>query len=267
MKRAEMLDTAKTIVTKDRQADYGKPEDSFADICGLWSAYLERELTSADVANMMILLKVARAKTNPKHQDNWLDIAGYAACGCEIATAEKEPKYIWHYRPADSLPLIAPVCGSDESNMHISEIVTRVNCPACLKKIAEMAKAAMGFGPGTPSESQVQDLKRAVNGVLSDPDVPANKCGVKPLPSGKPPRSGYGAFCVHDGEKQVVYDVMDVIDAFSLYWTVQGGGKALKPSDIPSSCFVYTELKFKEPHVQMLCNIYRQLKGVSQCTS
>lgn len=86
MKRAEMLDAAKTIVTKDRQADHGKPEDSFADIRGLWSAYLDRELTSADVANMMILLKIARAKTNPKHQDNWVDMAGYASCGCEIAT-------------------------------------------------------------------------------------------------------------------------------------------------------------------------------------
>lgn len=92
MKRAEMLDAVKTIVTKDRQADHGKPEDSFADICNLWSAYLGHKLTSADVANMMILLKIARAKSNPGHQDNWVDMAGYAACGCEIATGGGKPE-------------------------------------------------------------------------------------------------------------------------------------------------------------------------------
>ena len=44
-----------------------------------------REITPVDVAQMMILLKVARAKGNQKHQDNWIDVAGYAACAGEIA--------------------------------------------------------------------------------------------------------------------------------------------------------------------------------------
>jgi len=34
---------------------------------------------------MMILLKLARMKGNPSYADNWVDIAGYAACGGEIA--------------------------------------------------------------------------------------------------------------------------------------------------------------------------------------
>ena len=38
-----------------------------------------------DVANMMVLLKIARAKENPKHMDNWVDMAGYATCAGEIA--------------------------------------------------------------------------------------------------------------------------------------------------------------------------------------
>ena len=37
-----------------------------------------------DVANMMILLKLARAKQNPDHLDNFVDIAGYAACNYDI---------------------------------------------------------------------------------------------------------------------------------------------------------------------------------------
>jgi hypothetical protein len=43
---------------------------------------------STDVAVMLALLKVARIKQNPNHTDNWIDIAGYAACGGEIATGD-----------------------------------------------------------------------------------------------------------------------------------------------------------------------------------
>ena len=32
----------------------------------------------------MELLKVARANENPSHADNYIDIAGYAACAGEI---------------------------------------------------------------------------------------------------------------------------------------------------------------------------------------
>ena len=38
---------------------------------------------SRDVAVMMILLKIARVASSKK-SDNWVDIAGYAACGGEI---------------------------------------------------------------------------------------------------------------------------------------------------------------------------------------
>jgi hypothetical protein len=42
------------------------------------------ELTPADVAAMMILMKVSRITTSPGKEDNWVDIAGYAACGAEV---------------------------------------------------------------------------------------------------------------------------------------------------------------------------------------
>lgn len=84
-KRAQILDTAKQYVTKDRNASHGEPEDTFGVIAGLWSAYLGAEVSPADVCNLMVLLKVARAKANPMHDDSWVDIAGYAACGAEVA--------------------------------------------------------------------------------------------------------------------------------------------------------------------------------------
>ena len=85
--RKTILDAAEKCVCRDRQDTHGRPEDSFGAIADLWTAYLDtgRDITPVDVAQMMILLKVGRAKENPKHQDNWVDMAGYAACAGEIA--------------------------------------------------------------------------------------------------------------------------------------------------------------------------------------
>lgn len=87
MKRAEVLDTAKAHVTKDRQNTYGKPEDHFAEVAAMWSVYLGIALEPHQVAAMMCLLKVCRSKTSPDHADNWVDLAGYAACGAEAREA------------------------------------------------------------------------------------------------------------------------------------------------------------------------------------
>lgn len=87
-----MLAVAAEIVTKDRQNDYGTAEENFGTIAELWSTYMRAkfkhswgiELTPADVAAMMILMKVSRVTTSPRKEDNWVDIAGYAACGAEV---------------------------------------------------------------------------------------------------------------------------------------------------------------------------------------
>ena len=85
MKRADVLDTAKAAVTSDRQATHGAPEDTFGLIARLWSARLGIDLRQDQVAVMLIDLKTARAWGNPCHADNWIDMAGYAACGAELA--------------------------------------------------------------------------------------------------------------------------------------------------------------------------------------
>lgn len=87
--RVEILDEAKNITSNGRKAgEYGKPKGSFQTIARFWSGYLDREIKPADVAVMMILLKVARIKSGASKKDNWVDIAGYAACGgeCEGVT-------------------------------------------------------------------------------------------------------------------------------------------------------------------------------------
>ena len=82
--RAAVLEHARDCVTRDRAATHGRPEDSLGQIAALWSADLGVEITAGDVARLMILLKAARAKGNPGHVDNWIDMAGYAALGGEL---------------------------------------------------------------------------------------------------------------------------------------------------------------------------------------
>ena len=82
--RDHILDTAKSIINGERQGTYGHAEDSFSTIAALWEAYLGVDVTSADVANMMILMKVARNSSGVYKEDNWVDICGYAALGGEI---------------------------------------------------------------------------------------------------------------------------------------------------------------------------------------
>ena len=88
MNRADILDTAKDYVTKDRAATHGDAERNFGLIAAYWSAHLNVNIRAHDVAVMMTLLKLARAKSNPKHADNWIDGCGYLALGGEAAGEE-----------------------------------------------------------------------------------------------------------------------------------------------------------------------------------
>lgn len=90
MKRAEILATASEYVTRDRAADHGDLEDNFSQIANLWTIYLEHHVRPVDVGIMMALLKIARAKSNPAHADNYVDAAGYMACAGEISDATEK---------------------------------------------------------------------------------------------------------------------------------------------------------------------------------
>lgn len=87
MNRAEVLDHVKTIITQDRNATHGEPEDSFSGIAELWNIWFFRrrrispKLTSSDVAQLMAAFKFSRLMDNPDHADNWDDQIGYLACG------------------------------------------------------------------------------------------------------------------------------------------------------------------------------------------
>ena len=89
-KRTAILTEANNIVSGNRKAgEYGQPEDSFGVIAGLWSEYLDQKIKPHDVAVMMALLKIARIKGWGYKLDNWIDLAGYAACGGECQAKEE----------------------------------------------------------------------------------------------------------------------------------------------------------------------------------
>jgi hypothetical protein len=87
--RSEILGLAARAVTIERQATHGDAELGFGLIAAYWSAHLDHPMSATDVAVMLGLLKLARAKANPAHLDNWVDVAGYAALGGEIAVGQK----------------------------------------------------------------------------------------------------------------------------------------------------------------------------------
>ena len=96
--KREILEEAMEVVD-GRGKSYGRPEDNFQRIARLWNAHLENRMmvdtagnkvlaemiTPQDVAMMMALMKIARLENDSSHHDSWVDIAGYAACGGELA--------------------------------------------------------------------------------------------------------------------------------------------------------------------------------------
>ena len=90
MTRESILNRAIECVCGEREQDYGSPEDNFKRIATYWSTHLGMEITAEDVAVMMALLKIARIGTGTATDDSWVDLAGYAACGGEIAAAEAD---------------------------------------------------------------------------------------------------------------------------------------------------------------------------------
>jgi hypothetical protein len=80
---------AHRLINGERQAHYGSQYVNFGDIADLWSAYLDKPVSRNDVANLMILLKIARTKRQGYHRDSYTDVAGYAGCAEKVHQREQ----------------------------------------------------------------------------------------------------------------------------------------------------------------------------------
>lgn len=87
--RAAILREAEQAVMRDRAATHGRLEDTFGHIARVWSARIGVTITPAQVCILLMDLKGARAWGNSSHRDNWIDMAGYAACGWGVVPADE----------------------------------------------------------------------------------------------------------------------------------------------------------------------------------
>ena len=89
-KRVQLTQTAASLITGDRQNDYGPPVVNFQRIANLWNAHMETNIfTPRKIAELMLLLKMARTITSPT-EDSYVDAIGYAAIAGELADLERE---------------------------------------------------------------------------------------------------------------------------------------------------------------------------------
>ena len=90
-----ILGTANKVVTTERGGQHGGAEDSFQMIGHFWSVYLTNtnsqrgvpgiNITPKDVAQMMVLLKIARNVHGQLKDDDFVDQAGYTALAAALA--------------------------------------------------------------------------------------------------------------------------------------------------------------------------------------
>lgn len=99
MDASTICKTAADLVGGDRAVKHGDKTINFTNTAALWNAILEAKLRqfpsvnptafprldALDVANMLEAFKIARRYSGGHNVDDYVDGAGYAGCGGEIA--------------------------------------------------------------------------------------------------------------------------------------------------------------------------------------
>lgn len=94
--RETVLKAATSAITGDRNNQYGDPLDDFQRTATALNAMGYRRvhkggsyaLAAHDIAVIQIMVKLSRLAHTPAKRDSWVDIAGYAGCGAEVAELE-----------------------------------------------------------------------------------------------------------------------------------------------------------------------------------
>jgi len=84
--RDQILSDASALINGDRHDDYGSAYDNHLRIATIWGVILGVPVTPAQVALCMAGVKIARLANDITKTDSWIDLAGYAALGGEMAT-------------------------------------------------------------------------------------------------------------------------------------------------------------------------------------
>jgi len=95
------------LVRGDRADTHGDFAENLENIGRLWTAYLsmrgnEGPLSAADVAQMMVLLKIARTQSGEHNPDDYTDEIGYATIAAGLSCHKELPSDVRHTSaPAD----------------------------------------------------------------------------------------------------------------------------------------------------------------------
>lgn len=92
MKASEIAMKVAGLVDGEREKAHGNKATNFNNIARLWNAWfkindgLAGQLTGADVAKLMALLKIARMESGEHNDDDFIDGTGYLAIAGELST-------------------------------------------------------------------------------------------------------------------------------------------------------------------------------------
>jgi hypothetical protein len=116
--RQRLLDTAAEYVLRTRNKSYGEPDEHFQSVAKIANSLgfrfsdadgNVRELRGSDHTVYMMAVKLSRLISGDmEHEDSWIDLAGYAACGMETANLEgaravKAERYVLVAEPKTDL--------------------------------------------------------------------------------------------------------------------------------------------------------------------
>ena len=88
MKRKATLAAAEKATTEQRDKIYGSPDVTSIGSRRGSEIIFDRPVTKAQVGLVLAMVKLCRLVQSEDHADSWVDLAGYAACGSEVAKAK-----------------------------------------------------------------------------------------------------------------------------------------------------------------------------------
>ena len=148
--KPSLADKAKDIIYGDREKTYGHPATNLKRIAAYWSTHLGVSVTPVDVCDMMILMKLARLKNQPDHEDSLVDIHGYNMLkerikeGGEKCQNEKSAPSAPTNTPAAATPTTSPIV-SGEGTAAASVSSTNSGSPISAAATALSAETEKAF--------------------------------------------------------------------------------------------------------------------------
>jgi hypothetical protein len=158
--RKQAVEIIGNCVCKERNEAYGSVEENFSNIADLWTWWLKKrgmlsvtapELTVLDVAQMIAFIKIARKLNDIEYLDNWIDDAGYNACGAAEILREKNQveaklKVKAKSRAKSRAKNKANAEANDKMEALRNELEAEANEPAVVDDVATGTAANLGDG-------------------------------------------------------------------------------------------------------------------------